>query len=145
MNDFDSFAKAFEKLKHNIYRGTQVGIHKTLQQTREEVLRASKEPKSGRSYQIKRGSQKRVHIASSPSETSARITRGGKHDSTQFSVNGLTGALGVNKKIIYANAVEYGTKNMSARGDSRKAGDKIAKKNLTNNVLVGIINKVNAK
>jgi len=95
-------------------------------------------PKGGRTYLVRRGKTRRRHVASAPGESPANLS-GEYRKSVNFKIIGsqrlIFGA--GNSKVGYAEFLETGTKNMSARpglGNAVKAVQRNAMTYFTNNI-----------
>jgi hypothetical protein len=129
------FQKNINNIKQEVFRGIQIGIHKTLIDVKKDVIAKSMEQKSGRQYKIKTAIGYKIHTASSPSEHYAKIT-GKMNRSIYHNVNGLNGGIGAS--VEYAKFVELGTRHLKARKSFAKSGRDALQTKLANNIAEGI-------
>jgi len=138
-NNFKEFQKSLQNIQNNLYRGIQIGLHKTNEDIKKDVIDKSKEAKTGKTYKIKTATGYKIHIASAPTEHYARLT--GKMNKMIFhNVNGLEASIG--SQTNYAPFVEFGTKKMTGRKSFAKSGIYSVQKTLENNIKNGINSKL---
>lgn len=141
-DNVEDFKKIINTLKESVFKGIQNGLHFTNKEIKSEIIEGSKTAKTGRLYKIRMKSGRyKVGRHSSPQETSGRIT-GEKNRAIRHSVRGLKTFIGANKDVPHALYVEKGTKNITAREDTKKAGRKISKKSLKNNIQNAVQAKI---
>jgi|LauGreDrversion4_2_1035121.scaffolds.fasta_scaffold21167_3 hypothetical protein len=135
-NNFQNVISVFDHISKTVESGVNKGIWSVCKKTHNTIIQDSKEQKHGRTYTnvvLKNGKIKKVHIASAENrESSARLS-GELNEARDFTVDKMTGKLGVN-----TNKAPYGKWIEDTRQDTKRGVEKNVK-DLENDIIQGIM------
>jgi hypothetical protein len=133
-NNIDDVIGQIKAQNVSVKRAVKLALFYTGQNIKVEIKKNAMESKSGQKYKALR------YRSSAEGETSRRQKAGGKHDSVMFKATEERLDVGADKKISYLYYVERGTIHMKPRFDTSKAGNKIAKEKLSDNLVRALNN-----